>query len=341
MKKFVKLGLLTAVVAAAFTASASAATVVNGNFDTGNTAGWTVFTFPGSAGNWQNYSGTTPPVSASEHPAVPAAIGSSSAIADQTGEMASVLYQDITLEPGMTHKLDFSYWYINESPFTSTVNTGFGFPGGPDVQQIFIDVIKPSAAPLTALPSDTLASFFKSNLGDPDTLGWTNGTLDLTSLAGQTVRVRFLVVNQNSYLLAGFDNVSLTSKDVTAPLITNLKLSKSRFRTTGKRGGSKLSLTLDEAASLKLTVEKRSKGKRSGSKCVKPTAKNRTKKNCTRWTPVRGSIKATGVAGSNSIKFNGKLNRKALASGKYRFKVLATDPSGNTTTALKSFTVLP
>lgn len=341
MRFFSKLALSTAVAVLSLASAASAATVVNGNFESGGTAGWTVFTFPGSAGNWQTYSGTTSPISSGSTDPIPAAIGTASAVADQTGEAASVLYQDVALEPGMTHKLDFSYWYATFALFTATNTTAFPFPSGPDDQQVFIDVIKPTASPMTANPADTLVSHFRSNVGDPTSIGWTNSSVDLSSFAGQTVRIRFLVVNQNSYLLVGADNVSITSRDVTAPTISNLKLSKSRFKTSGRRSGTKLSLTLDEAASLNVTVEKRAKGKRSGSKCVKPTAKNRTSKNCTRWIPVRGSIKATGVLGNNIIKFSGKLNRKALAQGKYRFKVLATDPTGNLSTALKSFTVQP
>lgn len=341
MKTLVKFALVAAVVGATFASTASAASIVNGNFESGGTAGWSIFTVPTSAGGWQTYSGTTSPMSSGDTDPIPAAIGTASAVADQTGEMASVLYQDVALEPGMSHTLDFSYWFATFAPFTATNNIAFPFPSGPDDQQVIIDVIKSSASPITANPADSLATVYRSNLGDATTRNWTNATVDLSTFAGQTVRVRFLDINQNSYLLVGVDNVAITSKDVLAPTISGLKLSKTRFRTAGKRRGTKVSLTLSEAAALQLSVEKRAKGKRSGKKCVKPTAKNRSKKNCTRWIPVRGSIKAAGVAGSNSIAFNGKLNRRALASGKYRFKVLATDAANNSSTALKSFTVLP
>lgn len=341
MKLLSKLALVTALAVVSFASTATAATVVNGNFEAGGPVGWTIFTIPGSAGSWQPYSGTTSPISSGDTDPIPAAIGTVSAVADQTGEMAAVMYQDVALEPGMTHQLDLSYWYSTFAPFTATNNTGFAFPAGPDVQQVFLDVIKPTADPMTANPADTLANVYRSNLGDAPSIGWTNASVDLTGFAGQTVRIRFLDVNQNDYLLLGVDNVAITSKDVTAPAIASLKLSKSRFRTVGKRRGTKVSFTLSETSALVLTVEKRAKGKRSGSKCVKPTSKNKTKKNCIRWIPVRGSIKAAGIAGSNGISFSGKLNRKSLAPGKYRMKINAADPAGNTSAVLKSFTVLP
>lgn len=340
MRSIMKLALTTAALFAAMATTATAATVVNGNFETGTTAGWSTFLFSPSSGGWQGYSGTSAPISGGPNDPIPAAIGAASAVADQTGEMGAVLYQDIALEAGMTHRLDFSYWVKSQAAFTATTNTTFAYPDSPEVQQVFIDVIKPTAAPATADPADTLASFYRSNLGDPQSIEWTNGSVDLSSFAGQNVRIRFLDVNQISFLLLGVDNVSITSRDIAAPAISKLGFSKARFRTTGKRAGTTVSLSLSEGANLLMTVEKRADGRRNGSKCVKPNTKNDAKKRCTRWLPVRGSVKATGVAGSNRVKFRGKLNRKVLAPGKYRLKVSATDAAGNSSIATRSFTIL-
>ena len=42
-----------------------------------------------------------------------------------------------------------------------------------------------------------------------------------------------------------------------------------------------------------------------------------------------GTLRRAGKAGKNSVKFTGRLGRKALAVGSYRMVIGATDAAGN------------
>lgn len=89
-----------------------------------------------------------------------------------------------------------------------------------------------------------------------------------------------------------------------------------------KRGkpvvGTLISFTLSQADDVSFTLERATEGRRSGSKCVKKTKANKSKKKCTLYKKVKGTEKATGlVAGSNTIWWTGRWQKKALAPGSY------------------------
>jgi hypothetical protein len=54
---------------------------------------------------------------------------------------------------------------------------------------------------------------------------------------------------------------------------------------------------------------------------VKKTSSNKSKKKCTYYKTVRGTEKVTGLkAGSNSIWWTGRWQKKALAAGGYSLR---------------------
>ena len=114
--------------------------------------------------------------------------------------------------------------------------------------------------------------------------------------------------------------------DRTAPRLSSLKLSPSRFRALSKggsvltrRGGTRVSYKLTEAANVKFTVERR-----RGSK----------------YRAVTGSFTVSGKTGSNSFRFSGRLRAKRLSAARYRLVARATDAAGNRSgTVRKSFRV--
>ena len=78
------------------------------------------------------------------------------------------------------------------------------------------------------------------------------------------------------------------------------------------------------------TIERSATGRRNGKRCV---AKRRTGKRCTLWVRTSRSTKVV-VAGSNSLSGSRK------RPGRYRIRLTAVDPAGNTsTTARASLTV--
>lgn len=104
--------------------------------------------------------------------------------------------------------------------------------------------------------------------------------------------------------------------DTIAPVISAAKLSNKSFAIDKKikalsvskaKKGTKISFSLNEAATVKLAFSSVKSGKR---KLVK-------------------TAKRSGTTGANSVKFGGKIGSKTLAAGKYELKLTATDASGN------------
>lgn len=146
-----------------------------------------------------------------------------------------------------------------------------------------------------------------------------------------------------------FDNRPTTSTPPTPapavdppPTVTSVKFSNKTFAIDKKiaaltaaakpKKGTKISFTLSEAASVKLAFQSKSKGRTSGTKCVKETSKNRSAKKCTLLKTV-ATAKLSGVAGANSKKFGGRVGKKTLAVGSYQLVISATDAGGNSATA--------
>jgi hypothetical protein len=322
----------------AFPSASSAATVVNGGFESGLT-GWTSFA-PDPSNAWVTYSGTTSPSFSNPVPAPPE--GTSAALTEPSSPSAKAIYQDVALEPGSTHTLNFTVYYENfaggfDSPDSFDPNGAF-----PN-QQYRVDVMKATAAADSVVASDILATPFRTLPGAPATLAPTPMAVDLSPFAGQTVRLRFTEIDNQNAFMASVDAVSIVSKDVTAPVLSALKLSPKKLR-AAKKGASiaktkatssNVSYSLSEAGVVTFTVERSTKGKRSGSKCVKAKKSNKKAKNCTRWTLQKGSFTHTSVAGANKFKFTGRLKNKGLKAGTYRLIGVATDAAGNRSIAAR------
>jgi len=92
--------------------------------------------------------------------------------------------------------------------------------------------------------------------------------------------------------------------------------------TAARKFGTKVTFTLDQAASVRFTVQQPRAGRRvtHGKKttCDAPTKKNAKRKKCTRFVTRKGSFTRAGLAGTNTFHFTGRLNGRRLAPGKYR-----------------------
>jgi hypothetical protein len=110
---------------------------------------------------------------------------------------------------------------------------------------------------------------------------------------------------------------SAVPKDTSAPVFSKTSI---LGRTVG--------FDLSEASSLQYRISRLSNGVKVKSKCLAPK-KGRKGKKCTRATLLPGAITRIGTAGVNTFTFNGKLNKKRLAPGRYRITATATDAAGN------------
>ena len=194
-----------------FAAPASAATVTNGGFEAApDFTGWTVFNQASGSGNWFVYSGTLSPVNAFTVAAPPE--GMKAAITDTSGPGSHVLYQDVALEPGVKHRLDFTIYYNNQAGVFSDP-ASLDYTVTPN-QQYRVDIMKPSAPVQSVAAGDVLANVFGTHPGDPAPLAPTAKSFDLSPFAGQTVRIRFAEVDNQGFFNASVDAVSIASGPV-------------------------------------------------------------------------------------------------------------------------------
>jgi virginiamycin B lyase len=124
--------------------------------------------------------------------------------------------------------------------------------------------------------------------------------------------------------------------------VQSLSLSPRSFRaakagaSVSAKVGAKVTYRLSAAGSVKFTVQKETKGRKKGKKCVKETKRNRKAKKCKLYKAVRGSFTHSGKAGSNSFKFTGRVGGKSLKPGKYRLVATAgSSKSGVKQTSFK------
>ena len=111
------------------------------------------------------------------------------------------------------------------------------------------------------------------------------------------------------------------SADRTAPVLGALRLvgKLRRGRTASAR------TTISENATLSVRVERVTSGRRSGKRCR--TGLRRGKR-CSIFR-LLGTVRATGRAGAVTLRLPARIKKKALALGRHRLTVTATDAAGN------------
>jgi FtsP/CotA-like multicopper oxidase with cupredoxin domain len=269
-----------AVLALAIPASAAAATVVNGDFETGNLSGWQQFNQTG-AGEWFTYN------SAEAEGFFPPPSGNFAALDNQISPDLDILYQDVALEPGYTHQLALWLYYQSSEPILAppTLN----LEGGN--QQMRVDVMKPTAPINSVAPEDILATVFANKTGDPEVMPPTHLTADLSAFAGQTVRLRIANAVTEGPFNTGVDGVSITSTPIPPP--SNV-ITKGKLALNKKKGTGKLTINVPGPGTLHVV----SKGKKKTIKTVNlaPTAAG----------ALKVPLNPTGV-GRKALKNKGKL----------------------------------
>jgi hypothetical protein len=111
---------------------------------------------------------------------------------------------------------------------------------------------------------------------------------------------------------------------------TRFRAARGRGASIAARSGTTIVYRLGEPARVTFTVEKHRPLSRS---CRRRLAVNRhrTGLRCRRWISLKGRFAKASVAGVNSIHFTGRLKRRPLRPGSYRFVIRARDGAGNVT----------
>ena len=86
-----------------------------------------------------------------------------------------------------------------------------------------------------------------------------------------------------------------------------------------------------------ITIARILPGRRSGTRCVRPTPRLRQNKRCRRYKRI-GALTRPGVTGANEMRFTGRIGRKALARGRYRAAIVETTPGAARPSARRTAT---
>jgi hypothetical protein len=210
--------LLGAIACAALLApaGAGAATVVNGDFESGSLQGWDVYR-SGPSGGWFAYKdGKAEPVAKQRgrfFPPEPPQ-GEYAAVADEVTASTMILSQEVVLEPGRTHFLSLLAYHLSLAPFAvpDTLSVDDVVLAGRANQQFRIDVMRPGTMIESVAPADVLSTVFQTRPGDPAQRPSTQLVADLSALAGQAVRLRLAVAAHEDLLYAGADSVAITPR---------------------------------------------------------------------------------------------------------------------------------
>jgi len=191
----------------------------NGGLGSNQFTGWTVVNLldpagsPGS-GDWFVQTGGNSPQNS--FPVDPPTLGNSAAMTDQSGPGGHALYQDLTIPPGTTTASLNCDVFINNQATGFFVLPNLDFSASPN-QHARVDIMDP-AAPVDDVGAGVLQNIFVNSPTDPTFQPYTTLSADLSAFAGQTVRLRFAEVDNQSFFNMGVDNCSLMAV-TTAPLI--------------------------------------------------------------------------------------------------------------------------
>jgi hypothetical protein len=238
------IALVATAVALLLPAGASAATVVNGDFEDGNLTGWNTYSSNGE-GEWLAYAKEpgqgifTPPS------------GNWAVHGEQHDPDTTILYQDVALPAGQSHQLTLRLYYESSEPIVVPVPNTLGVNdlGSMENQQLRVDVIRPTAPLESLAPDDVLATAYASKVGDPEEMAPTVVGADLSALAGQTVRLRIAMAIHQGPFDTGVDAVSIASaaSPPPAPPAPSNEFSGGKVRLTPGTGGGFLPINVPGA----------------------------------------------------------------------------------------------
>jgi hypothetical protein len=277
--------LIAALLAMLAPSGARAASIVNGDFETGTLSGWHVHSL--GAGDWFAYEGTAAPIGHKRgaDPIQAPPQGAHALIADQANPDTAIIYQDIDLEPGSNYRLSLLAYYNSYKPIAvpspDTLSVDDDELEGQANQQYRIDLMKPEA-PIESLdPADILRTLFRTQPGDPAAMPPTRLTASLGPYAGQTVRLRVATAAHEEVLNAGIDTVSISSPSGNAPARGSSRFSFDRVKTNRRNGTATLFVRVPGAGLLTATGESRmtlSSGAAGKGKVLRKTIKSETAK---------------------------------------------------------------
>jgi Calcineurin-like phosphoesterase len=128
-------------------------------------------------------------------------------------------------------------------------------------------------------------------------------------------------------------SLTVSPRRFRALVISNLSVSPRRFSIASKRsaprkGGTTFSYELSEAATVRVSISRRFRGRRVSGKCRRIPGLRRGAPRCFGFRKV-GDFLQQGVAGANTRWFGGRFGKRRQNPGKFKAGFVATDAAGN------------
>jgi hypothetical protein len=150
----------------------------------------------------------------------------------------------------------------------------------------------------------------------------------------QSVTATFTLVPTLSGLKVSPHKLSLAGRKVSGKCVKPTS-KNSRDPSCRRRVKLKISYTLNGAATVTFTLERKAAGRKVNGKCVKPTGKHQQP--CKRMVTVPGELVKSGATGDNTFTFDGKIGGHKLGPGSYQ---LTATPTGGKPSQI-SFKIVP
>ncbi len=227
-KRVGKVLLASVALVAIGAATAFAASIPNGNFESGNFSDWKIRNK--GSGDWVIYdSGDRKKATKDRGGAIlPKPFGEFSAAITQGGPSANVILRTVRV-PADATVMSVKLFWINDGgepppapAAQASADPGYwAFPGewdftGPRIQYFVVDLLKPSSPAFTAEKSDVLKTVFKPKIGATKARsgGWVTEAVDVAKFQGQRIKFRLVEADNSGYMNVGLDNLSFNTADL-------------------------------------------------------------------------------------------------------------------------------
>ncbi len=177
--------------------------IVMDDFESGVLTGWQAATI---GGGWVVYDGeqaAEPAPPGSDFPPDPPQ-GEFAVVTEPTGPGTRILYRDVALDGELT--LHLTVFYESFAPLSAPDTLASDDLLEPN-QQLRVDLVDPAAPYDSVDDANVLVNVFGTGPADEQTLEPTEVSVDVSELAGQTVRLRIAQVDNQGSMRAGVDNI--------------------------------------------------------------------------------------------------------------------------------------
>jgi hypothetical protein len=184
-------------------------------------------------------------------------------------------------------------------------------------------------------PGDVLASSW-SIAGQPDT----GATVVRSFAAPGKYPVTLTVTDPTGQTSTSTQTVTIA--DSLIPILRGVGMTNRTFRVNPRgsvlarkaKRGTTFRFSVSETSTMSFLIERRTKGRRVGSKCRKATRKLRKRKGCIRYVRVKAFTRAA-APGLNRVAFSGRYRLRGktrkLSPARYRLTLQGVDAAGNPT----------